>query len=101
MGFRETTIKYIKDILRSKTIAEVIQVELQQAYLRKLEAETAAEFAHAAIQYNDERIARLEKRLAQHAEENNPERMERNFCARCGKRTKGIHTCTPPMEKSA
>jgi hypothetical protein len=23
---------------------------------------------------------------------------ERNFCSRCGKRTKDIHTCTPPME---
>ena len=21
---------------------------------------------------------------------------ERNFCPRCGKRTNGIHTCTPP-----
>jgi hypothetical protein len=69
MNFRETTIKYIKDILRAKTISEVIQVELQEAYLRKLEAETAAEYAHAAMQYNEERIARLQKRLAQHAGE--------------------------------
>ena len=23
---------------------------------------------------------------------------ERNFCERCGKRTKDIHTCTPPQE---
>lgn len=23
---------------------------------------------------------------------------ERNFCPRCGKRTKDIHTCTPPQE---
>ncbi len=70
MNFRETTIKYIKDILRSKTIEEVIQAELEQAHLRKLEAETAAEYAYAAIQYNDERIARLEKRLSQHAGDN-------------------------------
>jgi len=69
MTFRETTIKYIKDILRAKTISEVIKVELQQAHLRKLEAETAAEYANAAMQYNEERIARLEKRLAQHKEE--------------------------------
>ena len=26
--------------------------------------------------------------------------LERNFCPRCGKRTKDIHTCTPPQEKS-
>jgi len=65
MNFRETTIKYIKDILRSKTISEVIYTELQEAHLRKLEAETAAEYAHAAMQYNEERIKRLEARLAE------------------------------------
>lgn len=26
------------------------------------------------------------------------QRTERNFCERCGKRTKDIHTCTPPKE---
>jgi len=25
------------------------------------------------------------------------ESQERNFCSRCGKRTKDIHTCTPPQ----
>lgn len=69
MGFRETTVKYIKDILRSKTIYEVIHTELQEAYLRKLEAETAAEYAYAAMQYNEERIKRLEKRLTEHTKE--------------------------------
>jgi hypothetical protein len=69
MNFRETTIKYVKDILRAKTIYEVIQVELQDAHLRKLEAETAAEYADAAIKYNDRRIERLRQRLFEHAEE--------------------------------
>jgi hypothetical protein len=69
MNFREITIKYIKDILRARTISEVIKVELRQAHLRKLEAETAAEYANAAMHYNEERIQRLEKRLAQHAED--------------------------------
>ena len=69
MTFRETTVKYIKDILRAKTIYEVINTELQDAYLRKLEAETAAEYAHAAMQYNDERIKRLEARLIKHKAE--------------------------------
>ena len=66
MNFRETTVKYIKDILRSKTISEVIYAEMQEAHLRKLEAETAAEYANAAIQYNEERIKRLEARLKEH-----------------------------------
>jgi tRNA(Phe) wybutosine-synthesizing methylase Tyw3 len=69
MNFRETTIKYIKDILRSKTISEVIYAELQEAHLRKLEAETAAEYANAAMQYNEERIKRLEARLTEHREQ--------------------------------
>jgi hypothetical protein len=32
-----------------------------------------------------------------------PQRIEQNFCSRCGKRVGGIdsiHTCTPPMEKN-
>tara|TARA_R110002126_G_scaffold3710_1_gene21039 strand:+ start:1134 stop:1535 length:402 start_codon:yes stop_codon:yes gene_type:complete len=29
-----------------------------------------------------------------------PQRTERNFCERCGKRTKDIHTCTPPRENT-
>lgn len=68
MSFRETTIKYIKDVLRAKTIYEVIDSELQEAYLRKLEAETAAEYADAAIKYNSRRIERLKQRLFEHAE---------------------------------
>ena len=69
MTFRESTIKYVKDIMRARTIHEVIAKELQEAYLRKLEAETAAEYADAAIKYNDRRIERLKQRLFEHAEE--------------------------------
>jgi tRNA(Phe) wybutosine-synthesizing methylase Tyw3 len=70
MTFRQTTIQYIKDIIRAKTISEVIYAELQEAHLRKLEAETAAEYANAAMQYNQERIQRLEKRLFTHKQDN-------------------------------
>jgi hypothetical protein len=40
MTFRQkkSTIKYVKDILRARTIYEVIAKELQEAHLRKLEA---------------------------------------------------------------
>jgi hypothetical protein len=67
MTFREKTIKYVKDILRAKTISEVIYAELQEAQLRKLEAETAAEYADAAIKYNSRRIERLKQRMFEHA----------------------------------
>ena len=69
MTFREATIKYIKDVFKAKTVHEVIAKELKEAHLRKLEAETAAEYAVAAIQYNEKRIARLQKELMQHTEE--------------------------------
>ena len=69
MSFRASTIKYIKDVLRAKTIREVIAYELHQAHLRKLEAETAAEYADAAIRYNEKRIIRLKARLTEHTEE--------------------------------
>jgi len=69
MSFRETTVKYIKDVIRAKTIYEIIAYELHQAHLRKLEAETAAEYARANIQYNEARIARLQKRLMEHTVE--------------------------------
>ena len=55
--------------MRARTIHEVIAKELQEAHLRKLEAETAAEYAKAAIQYNDSRIIRLQKRLLEHTQE--------------------------------
>jgi hypothetical protein len=29
-----------------------------------------------------------------------PQHTEQNFCPRCGKRSKDIHTCTPPQEKN-
>jgi hypothetical protein len=69
MSFRESTIKYVKELMRAKTIHEVIAKELHEAHLRKLEAETAAEYAYAAIQYNEKRIARLTARLTEHTEE--------------------------------
>ena len=69
MTFRETTIKYIKDVIRAKTIHEIIASELHDAHLRKLEAETAAEYANAAIRYNEQRIARLQKQLLEHTRE--------------------------------
>ena len=69
MTFREITVKYIKDVIRARTIHEIIAKELQEAHLRKLEAETAQEYAIAAIQYNEARIQRLQRRLLKHTEE--------------------------------
>jgi hypothetical protein len=34
MSFRSTTIKYIKEVMRARTIHEVIVTELREAHLR-------------------------------------------------------------------
>jgi hypothetical protein len=69
MGFRESTIKYIKDLTRAKTIHEVITKELREAHLKKLEAESAVEYAMSIVEYNEQRIKRLNMRLTQHTVE--------------------------------
>ena len=69
MGFRESTLKYFKDVLRNRFIREVIAIELRDAHLRKLEAETAAEYANANIMFNTARIKRLQDRLQEHTAE--------------------------------
>jgi hypothetical protein len=69
MGFRESTLKYFKDVLRNRFIREVIAIELRDAHLRRLEAETAAEYANANIMYNTARIKRLQERLQEHTAE--------------------------------
>ena len=53
-------------------------------------------FENASFAKENKAIAAIKEALAQ------PEQ-ERNFCARCGKRTADltvIHTCTPPRENT-
>lgn len=69
MGWRESTIKYVKELLKPKTIREIIAKELKEAHLRKLEAESGLEYAKALVVYNNERIRRLQERLCEHTEE--------------------------------
>jgi hypothetical protein len=63
MTGREIMINFIRDILRPKTIEEVIAKEMREAYLSKLEAEKALEYATSVVDYNRQRIRRLEERL--------------------------------------
>ena len=69
MSFAEATIKYLKDLVKPKTIREIIAKEIKEAHLRKLEAESATEYARSLAVYNEQRIARLQKRLLEHTEE--------------------------------
>ena len=66
---REAISRFIRELLRAKTIHEVIAKELREAHLKKLEAESGVEYAMSIVQYNDKRIKRLEARLLEHTQE--------------------------------
>ena len=69
MTWREASSKFIRDITRVRTIREIIAKELREAHVKKLEAEATVEYAVSIVQYNEKRIARLQKRLLEHTEE--------------------------------
>ena len=59
-------LKFFKDYYRELTPAEVIQRELAQAHLDRLEAEGAVEYAQAVLDLNMTRIERLKTRLGEY-----------------------------------
>ncbi len=69
MNWKELTVKYIKDLIKPRSIREVILKEMREAQLRKLEAEAGVEYAMSVVQYNEKRIKRLEERLQHHEED--------------------------------
>jgi hypothetical protein len=69
VNWKELTVKYIKDLVKPRSIREVILKEMREAQLRKLEAEAGVEYAMSVVQYNEKRIKRLEERLQHHEED--------------------------------
>ena len=63
MTKREMIIAFIKDMLRPRTLEEIINKELREAYLSKMEAEKTLEYASSIVEYNRQRIKRLQERL--------------------------------------
>jgi hypothetical protein len=63
MSWRQLTIQYVKDLLRAKTPIEMVEKELTEAQLAKLQAETSVEYSQAIVNYNEQRIIRLQKRF--------------------------------------
>ena len=51
--------KFIRDFVRQPTHMEMVNKELEEAKLEKLEAETAVEYSQSIVQYNTNRIDRL------------------------------------------
>lgn len=56
----------IKEPFRKPSPLEVIAAELAEAHLAKLEAETAVEYAQSIVDYNVNRIARLNARVEEY-----------------------------------
>jgi len=63
MTKRETLVAFIRDMLRPRTMKEIIDIEMRDAYLSKMQAEKSLEYARSVVEYNAQRIKRLEIRL--------------------------------------
>lgn len=59
-------LNFLKNYYRELTPAEVIQRELAQAHLDRLEAENAVEYASAVLDLNLARIDRLNMRMGEY-----------------------------------
>ena len=59
-------LNFLKDYYRELTPSEVIQRELAQAHLDRLEAESACEYAKACHDLSLARIERLKTRLGEY-----------------------------------
>jgi hypothetical protein len=66
MSWKDITVKYVKELMKPKPISEIIEKEMREAVIKKLEAESAVEYAASIVTYNVERIARLQRRLKEH-----------------------------------
>jgi len=62
-------IDFIRDYMRQPTHMEMVNKELEEARLEKLEAETAVEYAQSIVQYNTKRIDRLNTYIAEQGKE--------------------------------
>jgi hypothetical protein len=63
MTKRETLVAFLKDMLRPRTLQELIDIEMRDAYLAKMQAEKSLEYATSVVEYNRQRIRRLEEKL--------------------------------------
>jgi hypothetical protein len=69
MTKRETIVSFIKDMLRPRTLKEIIDIEMRDATICKMQAEKSLEYAMSVVEYNRQRIRRLEEKLAELGEQ--------------------------------
>lgn len=70
MSLRGLIGEHFKELFRARTLKEIMSAELREAQLNKLKAESGVEYAKSVVSYNEQRIARLQKRLAEIEGEN-------------------------------
>jgi len=63
MTKREIIVAFFKDMMRPRTLKEIIDIEMRDAYLSKMQAEKSLEYATSVVEYNRNRIRRLEERV--------------------------------------
>ena len=63
MTKREAIVAFIKDMLRPRTLKEIIEIEMRDATISKMQAEKSLEYAMSVANYNSQRIRRLEEKL--------------------------------------
>ena len=69
MTARELFVNFVRDLLRARTLQEIIHKELREAYISKMNAEQSLEYATSVVEYNRQRIRRLEERLKELGEQ--------------------------------
>ena len=69
MTKRETIVTFIKDMLRPRTLKEIIDIEMREATLAKMQAEKSLEYAMSVVDYNRQRIRRLQEKLLELGEQ--------------------------------
>jgi hypothetical protein len=69
MTKRETIVSFIKDMLRPRTLKEIIDIEMRDATICKMQAEKSLEYAMSVVEYNRQRIRRLEEKLLEIGEQ--------------------------------
>ena len=63
MTKREAIVLFIKDMLRPRTLKEIIEIEMRDATISKMQAEKSLEYATSVVDYNRQRIRRLQEKL--------------------------------------
>ena len=52
MTKRETLVAFIRDMLRPRTLKEIIDIEMRDATICKMQAEKSLEYAMSVVDYN-------------------------------------------------